>query len=374
MTQSAVDLARDLARQFASRAEQADRQGRLPDEDVRALQDSGYLSLSVPKSAGGWGLGLRDCAEAQLELAQGSGSTAMVATMPLHLIGAAQETKLWLGGQFERICAILTSGGLINSLASEPRLGSPSRGGAFQSRAEPVDEGWRINGQKNWSTGGRHLTHLLVKLDIDGTAGQILIPNNIDGVRWEETWCNALSLRASDSDDVYFENVIVPTDSVLDRSEGGTAPGPNAWFPVLTASVYLGVALAARHDTIRFALDRVPSALGKPIATLPKIQRQIGEMDVQLQVARQYLLYAAQAWDEQGAAAWAQVVTAKHIANEAAISVTEQALRVAGGQSITGKMALERYFRDARGGLTHPPSGDTSLEIVGRAAIAELEA
>jgi alkylation response protein AidB-like acyl-CoA dehydrogenase len=197
----------------------------------------------------------------------------------------------------------------------------------------------------------------------------VLVPNDAPGVRWVETWCDALSLRASDSDDVYFEDVVVPHDNLLSNGDGGKKVGPNAWFPLLTAATYLGVALAARHDTIRFALERVPTALGKPIATLPKIQRQIGEMDVMLQAAQTLLLQAARAWTDQREAAWPQVVAAKHFANETAISVTDMALRVAGGQSITHKLALERYFRDTRGSITHPPAGDTALEIVGRAAI-----
>jgi alkylation response protein AidB-like acyl-CoA dehydrogenase len=176
-----LELARELAQQFALRADAADRQGRLPAEDVTVLRDSGYLTLSVPKAYGGWGLGLRDCVAAQLELAQGSSSTAMVATMPLHLIGSAGDNHPWPQEQFERLCQILHEGGLINSVASEPTLGSPSRGGIFQSRAERIDDGWRINGHKNWSTGGRHLTHLIVSLDIEGKAGQILVPNDAAG-------------------------------------------------------------------------------------------------------------------------------------------------------------------------------------------------
>jgi alkylation response protein AidB-like acyl-CoA dehydrogenase len=365
----AVDLARDLAGQFAARADAADRQGRLPAADVRALKESGYLAISVPREFGGMGLKLHDCVAAQLEVAQGSGSTAMVACMPIHVFGAAAENNPWSDAHFAQLSRALAAGALINSLASEPNLGSPSRGRIFQSQAVRTADGWLINGHKNWSTGGQHLTHLLVSLSIDDQPAQVLVPNDAPGVRWVETWCDALSLRASDSDDVYFEDVVVPHDNLLSNGDGGKKVGPNAWFPLLTAATYLGVALAARHDTIRFALERVPTALGKPIATLPKIQRQIGEMDVMLQAAQTLLLQAARAWTDQREAAWPQVVAAKHFANETAISSTDMALRVAGGQSITHKLALERYFRDTRGSITHPPAGDTALEIVGRAAI-----
>ncbi len=368
-----IEVARKLANQFASRADEADRQGRLPQADVQALQESGYLAISVPQAYGGQGLGLHECVTAQIEIAQGSGSTAMVACMPIHIFGSATENNPWSDEHYEQLCRDLANGALINSIASEPSLGSPSRGSIFQTNAVHTEAGWRINGHKNWSSGGKHLTHLLVSLDIEGKPAQILVPNHLPGVRWEESWRDSLSLRASDSDDVYFEDVIVPHENLLKPPNGSKKGGPNAWFPALTAVTYLGVALAARNATIRFALERVPTALGKPIATLPKIQRQIGEMDMQLQASRLMLLEAAHAWDERRSAAWSQIVAAKQFANEVAITVTDIALRVAGGQSITHNLPLERYFRDVRGGITHPPSGDTALEIVGKAAIDELE-
>ena len=171
---------------------------------------------------------------------------------------------------------------------------APRAGLSFARNAQRVDGGWLINGHKNWSTGGRHLTHLLVSLDIEGDPAQVLVPNDADGVCWEPTWRDALSLRASDSDDVYLRDVLVPKDHLLARFSDGAARNlPNPWFPLLTAATYLGVALAARNAAIRFALERVPTALGKPIASLPGIQRQVGEMDMELKAARLMLLEAA---------------------------------------------------------------------------------
>jgi alkylation response protein AidB-like acyl-CoA dehydrogenase len=145
---------------------------------------------------------------------------------------------------------------------------------------------------------------------------------------------------------------------------------------MVMATLYLGIAIAARNCVIRFSLDRVPTALGKPISTLPKIQRQIGEIDLQLQAAKALLFDTAAAWvgdTNHRAQQIPQIVTAKHFAAEVANEVTEKALRVAGGQGITKALPLERYFRDVRAGLMQPPSGDTALEIIGRNAIDTLE-
>lgn len=368
--QTAVELARQLAADFATRADEADRQARLPPEDVRALRASGYACISIPREFGGWGLSLRECVEAQLELAQGSASSAMVAGMQIHLFGNLREIRRWSEAHFERFCHEAVAGGLFNSAASEPAMGSPSRGAFFATTAVCDGDHWRINGHKTWTTGGRHLTHLLVRLDVEGQPGAIIVPAATPGITWKETWGEALSLRATDSHDVFFADVRVPRDNLVELGQRDEKV-PNAWFPMIMAAVYLGAALAARSAVIRFALERVPTALGKPIATLPKIQRQIGEIDVMLQAARALLLEVAGEWtgDERSRGAFPRIAAAKHLVVETANAVTDKALQIAGGSSLTREMPLERHFRDTRAGLMQPPSGDTALEIVGRGAI-----
>lgn len=373
-TTPAVEVAQYLAQQFATRADEADRLGRLPLEDVRALKTSGYLGLSVPREYGGQELSLRDCLAAHVKLAQGSASTAMVAGMSLHILGHLREARHWPEPIFEQLCRISTNGGLINAAASEPTLGSPSRGGLPATTATPNGNGWLVNGHKTWTTGGRHLTHLVVSVRIEDDPANLLIPQDTPGIEWEESWRDALSLRASDSHDVYFNNVAVPFENLIERGAPKEPPLPSAWFPMVMSSVYLGAAIAARNTIITYALERVPTALGKPIATLPKIQRQIGEIDLALQAAQALLFEVAGEWTgdkETWHNIYPRVVAAKYQVIEAALEVTEKSLRVAGGTSITKDLPLERHFRDVRAGSMQPPSGDTALELIGRQAIEQ---
>jgi alkylation response protein AidB-like acyl-CoA dehydrogenase len=371
---SAVFLAQQLATEFATRADEADRMGTLPAEDVAALRRSGYPALSVPRDFGGYGLSLAACVAAHIELAKGSPSTALVAGMGLHLFGHQRETRTWDETAYEQLCQAAANGGLFNSAASEPQLGSPSRGGLAATMAVLTRDGWLVTGHKTWTTGGRHLTHILVRANIDGENGVILVEGDRPGLRWENTWQDALSLRASDSHDLYLEDVLVPPENLVER--GGKSSAPNLWFPMIMASVYLGAALAARDRVIQFALERVPTALGKPIATLPKIQRQIGEIDMRLQAAWALLLEVARTWT--GEESWreplfARVAAAKLMVTETAIIATDKALQIAGGSSITGDLPLGRYFRDVRAGSMQPPSGDTAYELIGRAAIEAVD-
>jgi len=372
MTLSAADardLARDLGAQFATRADEADRRGKLPAADVRALRESGYAALAIPREYGGADLDLRTCTEAQLELAQGSGSTALVAAMQLQVTGNARLNRPWDDALYERLCRdIATTGALCNSIASEPEIGSPSRGQFFATTAEFSDGGYRLNGRKTWSTGGRHLSYLLVGATLGDRPAGFLVETDRPGIEWVETWGDALALRAADNHDVYFNDTQIPADNLLDKRDSPYKP-LQPWAPMMFASVYLGIGLAARDAVIRYALERVPKALGEPIATLPKIQRLIGEIDMALMAARALLLEVAA---EDGRGAFARIAAAKQYAVEVANEVTDQAIRIAGGAGVTRALPLERYFRDVRAGHMQPPNGDAALEAVGQGAISEL--
>jgi alkylation response protein AidB-like acyl-CoA dehydrogenase len=309
---------------------------------------------------------LGTCTEAQLALAQGSTSTALVAAMQLHLFGHALETGAW-GEHAPDFCGRAVRGELFNAAASEPQLGSPSRGGLPQTEAVREGDTLIVTGHKTWVTGGERLDHLLVRVTLEERAANVWVPNGLPGVRWKRTWGGGLSLRASSSHDVFFDDVRVKASHLVPEGRGG----PNLWFPTLIAATYLGTAFAARDAAVRYALERVPTALGRPIGTLPTIQRQLGEMEVRLLAARTLLLETARAWTGEGdrGAYHPRVVAAKHVAVETALWVTEAALRLAGGASLGSELPLERFFRDVRAGLMHPPSGDAALELVGRRAL-----
>ena len=64
----------------------------------------------------------------------------------------------------------------------------------------------------------------------------------------------------------------------------------------------------------------------------------------------------------------AAILVAKMTATNAAIQIVDHAMRVVGGASMTHQLPLERYYRDVRAGLFHPPSDDAAFPMLGRAA------
>ena len=82
-----IALAKDLAKEFAPRAEQHDREGSFPFENIARLKETGYTSMTTPKEHGGWGVDPFTFILAQEQLVQGCCATAFAINMHLNSVG-----------------------------------------------------------------------------------------------------------------------------------------------------------------------------------------------------------------------------------------------------------------------------------------------
>jgi alkylation response protein AidB-like acyl-CoA dehydrogenase len=384
----------ELARRFAARADRHDREGSFPFENVRELREAGLPALTVPRDFDGMGVTLLEMAQVLQHLARGDGSTALGLAMHVHIIGQLAESGAWQADgradAFERLCReSVASGALMNSAASEPEMGSPSRGGLPATMAKPVEGGFIINGRKRWVTFAPALRYFLTSAtvtdrqkgngDADGDApavGVFAVASDAPGVELINTWGDSLSLRASGSDDVVFHDVFVPAVWQVEARQPGKWRGtllPPAWSACAFSAVYLGIAEAAQMAFADYARRRVPTTLGKPIAELPNIRRAVGQMDVTLRAARAVLDDTATRWQrepDQRAGMASAVAAVKYMCTNMAITVTELALRAAGANGLDRQLPLERLFRDARAGLLHPPQDDLALELMGKEVLS----
>ncbi len=372
-------IADELAVKFAERAAQHDAEGTFPYENYQDIRESGYPLLPVPERYGGWGGRLLDAVMAQERLGRGDGSTALAVAMHIQTIGMAVDKGEWDESILAEVCQhIRERGALLNSCATEPELGSPSRGGRPKTSASPHPEGWIINGRKTFASMSPVLDYFVVPAALEGqdSVGRFLIPRG-KGIEIAETW-DSLGMRSTGSHDLIIKEVFVPHRLLV----GITSAQPsdphkaafNPWFTLCLCGVYLGIAAAAHQVALQYAQDRVPTALGKPIAALESIQRRIGENEYDLQAARAILYNAAAAWDdhpETRDTIGPTLIVSKVFCMNAAVRVVDGAMRVAGGASMTHELPLERYYRDVRAGLYHPPSDESALPLLGRLALRQ---
>ena len=375
--------AAELAVRFDARVPDNDRASRFPIENYADLRQSGYLRLALPKRLGGEGANVFDMVLAQEILARGDASTALVCGMNLALMGRVIDGEAWPEPVLAEVCATLArDGGTINNCVTEAELGSISRGGLPSMHAERVEGGWLLTGRKIFITGAPMLRFLLTAVVLptsestpNGELVNAIVEQGTPGLSVENTWTGSLGLRGCGNDDVVYDRVFVPDARIVERVTIGQprrAQGGSVWNLVL-AAVALGIGQASCDAAAHYANNRVPAALGQPIATQPHIQQWIGQMDVALRGARAALhdtARAAAAGCLAGGEVGPAVAAVKYLCTNAACSVTDTALRVAGGFSMTKSLPLERYFRDARGGLFQPPQDDLALMLLGRAAMA----
>ena len=376
-----ISLAAAAASVAAEHASRHDRDGTFPVEGLAELAGAGYLALTVPAEFGGGGASIAEVVLGNLALAKGDASLALVVAMHNALLGRVRDAGVWPAEQFSRIGREVAAGrsgngALINSLASEPEMGSPSRGGLPATTATRCEGGFRISGRKNFSSGAPVLRWGVVSAAVRKDAaepylGSFIVPLSANGMRIEPTW-DTMGMRATGSHTVVLEDVEVPFDAEVPRVTPmrDALPHERAWSLTISA-VYLGIAEAARDYAIRFARERKPTALGgKSIAALPTIRERAGRMDLLLFEARSLLVGLARAWDAAASSDLeAALAAAKVVATNNAVTVTELAMRLVGGSSLDRSAPLERHYRDVRGGLHHPPQDDAAFALFAREAL-----
>ncbi len=371
-----VDHARILAADFATRASVHDRDGSFAHENIASLAEAGLLTLSVPAAFGGPGRGLADLAAVVGTIATGDASTALVLSMQYLQLGGLLRSERWKLHLRARLAREALSGtALVNALRVERELGTPARGGLPATTATRVPEGWRITGRKIYSTGSPALRYGLVwarTADSDPLVGLFLVPMDSPGLRIEETW-DHLGLRASGSHDVVLEDVLVPPDHAADiRAPAAWAvrdPIQLVWSPVIIAALYDGVARAARDWLVGYLLERKPSALGAALATLPRFQEAVGEIDALLLTNRTLIgTLAAQADRDLDSVPVSDVGLVKYTVTTNAIAAVARALELTGNPGLSRANPLERHHRDVLCSRVHTPQNDMLLAAAGRAA------
>ena len=365
-----------LASEFAGRAARHDRDASFPFENFDALSQAGLLALTVPTALGGGGAGALDAARIISIFGKADPSTALVLSMHYiqHLVMA--RSSRWPARLARKLARETTEGvALINALRVEPDQGSPSRGGLPVTTARRTETGWRLSGRKIYSTGAPILKWYAVwaKTDEpDVRVGLFLVPAGLPGTRIVETW-DHLGLRASGSHDVEFDDVVFPLDYEIDVRK------PEEWLvpdvtqatvhTIFVAAIYDGVARAARDWVITFLRDRVPSNLGAPLATLPRVQEIVGGIEARLAVNARLIESFAGDFDNGIQLSPSESNIIKLTVTNNAVAVVEDALSLTSNHGLTRANPLERHYRDVLCGRVHTPQDDATRVIAGRLAL-----
>lgn len=365
-----------LTAEVASTAEQYDRSGDIPVVGLAAAHRGGYLTATVAARFGGPEAGPFEVVQILSALGEGDPSVALIAANNLAIHQMQAATNSWPADLYDNLLRQSVQGPApVNVIRAEPELGAPARGGLPKTIARRTANGWTLTGRKTFATGGTALAYHLVWAITDEEeprVGHVIVPADSAGITWHQTW-DHLGLRASNTHDVSYAGVEVGEENFLEipKTDGvyrdpAVATGPTGFgHPAL----YVGVARAARTAFVTYARERVPTALGRPIAETERIQAIAGEIDAQI-VQAETLLYGTLlrvAADDPAVAAGLSLVKVQ-IARSV-IAAVQTAVAALGNAALTRHNPLERHLRDVLCVRVHPPQEDTALLAAGRALL-----
>jgi butyryl-CoA dehydrogenase len=363
------ETAKDFAdREIVPRARESDRSEKFDTELVHKIAEMGFLGAIVPEEYGGRGIDYRTYGLIVEEIGRGDSAMRTVVSVVTSLVcssivrwGTEEQKQQWL--------PMLCSGeGLGCFGLTEPDTGSDASN--LKTRAEKVNGGWRISGQKMWISMGNYSKLALVFAQTDPDKkhrgiGCFLVPTESDGFSSQEIH-GKLGLKASDTAELSLDGVEVGEDALM----GEIGDGFKIAMSALDSGRYsvaagcVGICQGSLDASVNYAKER--EQFGRPIAAFQLVQEMIAEIAVQTEAARG-LVWRAGWLKDTGQPNTTETSMAKLYATEAAVECANKAIQVHGGSGYVDDYPVERYLRDARVTTLYEGTSQIHKLIIGRA-------
>ena len=345
----------------------ADAEARWPEASIDAVKKAGLLALTIPKDKGGAGAGMREFASVTEELATACASTAMIYLM--HVCGSQVIAAAGHNAALDGI----VSGRTLTTLAFSEK-GSRSHFWAPVSHARQNGSGIKIEAEKSFVTSAGHAQAYVVSAGSIGGATPVdstlyLINADVPGLRVSNSW-TGMGLRGNSSAPMSFNCVAAENDRLTNEGAGFKAMMEIVlpWFQVGSAAVSLGIGKASLADAVRHVSSVKFEHLGDSLAAVvPGVRARIAKMQLALDSARAYLNQTLDKIEGQAADTMLAVLGVKAVAAEAAVAITDEAMRACGGAAFAHHLSIERNFRDARAATIMAPTTDVLYDFIGKA-------
>jgi alkylation response protein AidB-like acyl-CoA dehydrogenase len=366
---AAASVARDV---LAVHAADVDANGRFPTESIDALARNGLTGLFAPGQLGGGGQGMRVFAAVVEELARACASSAMIYTMHVsasQVIAASTTLE-----SRDSLLRDIAAGKHLTTLAFS-ELGSRSQFWFPMSELEARqgEAGYVVSAHKSWVTSARHADSYVASARRPGAAAPsesvlyLMRPRNAE-VRTKGTF-NGLGLRGNDSAPVDIENYRLGDRDLLCAMGDGTIMTRDVvlpWFCVGTAALANGLCLAAVEQITAHLTGSRFEHDGTDLRDLPILRARLAQMSVRTEQARALLGYTVAELENPSATTPVYVLQSRLASLQAAVDVTDLAMKAGGGAAFSKQMPLERLFRDARAGWVMAPTVDHLNDFIGR--------
>jgi alkylation response protein AidB-like acyl-CoA dehydrogenase len=267
----------------------------------------------------------------------------------------------------------IAAGRHLTTLALSER-GSRSQFWAPVSRLEPRDGHFVTNAQKSWVTAASYADSYVSSAQRPGAESPLestlyLARKGAAGLRVAGRF-DGLGLRGNDSAPLLIEDLRVsPGDLLTEQGAGAKAMLEVIlpWFALGTAAMANGLCLASVAATAHHLSETGFEHSGEKLRDLPALRARLAGMSVRGEQARALLGYTLGEVENPTETTPLYVLEARLAAIEAAVEVTDLAMKACGGAAFSKHLPLERMFRDARAGLVMSPTSDHLRDFIGKA-------
>lgn len=354
-----------LFEEIAAGATERETDRRLAFAEVGALQEAGFGALRVPAELGGGGVSVRQLFELLIELAAADSNFPQI--YRAHL-GTVEELRVQAARGDERARHWLekaSTGTFFGAAVTEPEVGAADR---YRTALTRSAEGWRLNGEKYYSTGSLYADYLSVAADRDGERVSVFVPADAPGVAQRDDW-NGFGQRLTASGYSSFVDVAVSGEDVSPGGYG--SPGrtwSTAYLQLILLASLAGIAQRVLDDAVEWARSRTRTFSHAP-AALPKddplVQETVGKLSAAAFGTRAAVLAVADELDalfedeDPDPARLDAVERSAGQAQDVVVSLTldssTRLFELGGASLLASDIALDRHWRNARTLATHNP-------------------
>jgi glutaryl-CoA dehydrogenase len=343
-------------------------EGRFPKQLVPRMAELGLFGANLPEEYGCAGLNNVAYGLIMQELERGDSGIRSFASVqgalvmyPIYAFGSEEQRTQWLPR--------LASGEAIGCFGlTEPDYGSNPAG--MITTAKQTKDGWVLNGAKMWITNGStaHVAVVWAKIgDLDDPKSirGFIVPTNTKGFSSKDQK-GKLSLRASDTSELVFQDVLLPKNAILPKSDGLKSP-----LMCLTQARYgiswgaVGAAMACFEEALNYSKNRV--MFGKPIGGFQLQQARLADMLTEITKAQLLCLQLGRLKD-QGLMRPEQVSLAKRNNVDMATDVAREARRLLGANGILAEYSAMRHMANLESVYTYEGTHDVHTLVLGQSA------
>ena len=316
---------------------------------MKDLADSDMFRVFVPEEYEGLGGGCLDLCLVVEELSRVCAGVAVsyaavaLGVTPLLEYGTAEQKYKYLPD--------VASGKKLAAFAlTEPGAGSDAA--AIKTTAERVEEGYLINGSKQFITNGGDAEIYTVIALTDKEKGvrgasAFLVEKGTPGFSFGKKE-KKLGIRASSTSELVFRNCLVPTENLIGKEGMGfiiTMKLFDQSRPGIGAQA-VGLVQGALETAVDYSRQRIQ--FGHPIISIQTVQQMLAEMAIQVEAARALVYAVARTVDSGAKNVTEESAMAKVFASDMAMKVTTDAVQVFGGAGYIRDYPIEKMMRDAK--------------------------